>query len=470
MIAPTSAKLTKGLAKKYAFEHARRNIKYGNASLNRLTLPTLKKVVEYCDAHSNELVASLALTILFTGRTVADIVCEDVSFSLTPSGLGRLGLTWNLRFGRPESALLVTFGKEEFETDPYVLIPPTLAASIDAVRQQRKSNQHWEKSVDEFLSGFRGPGEQLVTRIRLQKVIDYEHNTVGMTRYERDYIANRPIDDNMQNFYAAFSVDRLHKGLLRFGRLFLLPEYLNGYEFETEAHEVLFGSNRKLSAAGVQDIFKLLTTAIERALNNGALRHVINAYATYTIQVLSVATLHRPIKRPFGTINDFYGDFSHVEIEDKGPESFRVVPLCKFARNSIREYCKVLEAAKVRFRFQQPNEYACICEMLEGKSALFRRLTTNSFLADFSASTEDAEDPFLLRSNWHRHTISSELIRRGIDRDLLSAFMGHRQKFDTPLSDFSAFNLSDLQQVSRAIDALFDLYKVRTISGLYKQI
>lgn len=470
MILPPSDRHKKRLAKRYAFEHARRNIKYGNASLNRLTIPTLKKVVEHCEAHSDELVASLALTVLFTGRTVADILGENVSFSLTPSGLGRLGLTWKLRFGRPESSLLVTFAKETVEADPYILVPTELAKAIDVIRQQKKGVQAWEKLLDNFLSGFRGPGEQLVTRVRLQKAIDYEHCTVGMSRYERDYVANRPIDDHMQNFYASFPLDSLHQSLRRFGQLFLLPEYLNGYDFEVETSGLLIGSNRRLNASGVQTIFELITDAVGSALSSNELKKILNACATYTIQVLSLATLHRPTKRPFGTINDFYRDFSHVQIEDKGPESFRVVPLCKFARNSIREYCKVLEAAKVRFRFQQSNEYACICEMLAGKSALFRRLTTNSFLADFSASTEDIEDPFLLRSNWHRHTISSELIRRGIDRDLLSAFMGHRQKFDTPLSEYSAFNLSDFQKVSQAIDTLFDLYQVRTISGLHRQI
>lgn len=458
------------LAKKYALEHARRNLKYGNASLNRLTIPTLRKVVEHCNAHSDRLIGDLALTSLFSGRIIGNIVGEEVPFSILTSGLGQLGLTWDLRFGRPESSLLVTFGREEVETAPFILLPAGLAKSVDAVRKENMSTEYWEGKVDELLSGFRGPGEQLVTRIRLQKTIDFEHPTVGMTRYERDYIANRPIDDNMQNFYAAFSIDRLHGALRRFGQLFLNPEHMNGYEFDTGINEILFGSNRKLSNSGVQTIFNVITTAVETGLNIGDLRQLINACATYTIQVLSVATLHRPIKRPFGTINDFYEDFTHIHIEDKGTDSFRVIPVGEFARNAILEYCKVLEATKDRFRFQHPNEYKCLCEMLEGKSALFRRLTSKGFLNDFSADTEDAEDPFLLRSNWHRHTISSELIRRGIDRDLISAFMGHRQKLDIPLSEFSSFSLSDLQKVSRAIDSLFEHYQVPVISGLNKQI
>ncbi|KXS34177.1 MAG: Uncharacterized protein AWU56_2268 [Idiomarina sp. T82-3] len=443
--------------RKYQGKHQLKNQKRSPSSPYRLTRKTLDDLSSFLFENSDKLQYGIALASLVTGRTVSSLVDPDIPFELLESGVGRLFSRWH--YGQASSPLFDSADRLVKDNTSYIVLPPCIASPIARARKQAIPARVLERQFSLPASRKRGPAGQLITLNTIQHVIDYEFTKVGMTRYERDFIADKDMSDNMQNFYAAFSARLLHQRHADFMALFLPEHEVEVCKQNVAPRDLLFGSKKALSCSGVQSIFSALESAFKESLRNNDYVATHNIYTLYVVNSLQLATMHRPAPDAFRSLRAFCHDFEQIEIVDKSVSSTRLVPLCRYAQKLLTEYIEYLKSHQARFQFTKPAKYEAIEEMLSGRSNLFRIQTASTFLPGTEHLPETLEDDVFNNINWHRHTMSSWLVISGTERDALATFMGHRQAFDTPTSARSTFCYDQLREISEHINEL--LYTLR---------
>ena len=443
-----------GRKQKYQGKHQKRNQKRPQSSPYRLTRSTLSELSSFLLSAPDDLTRGLALAKLATGRNMRSLVDASLDFEILSTGVGKLSNSW--RYGEASSPIFDEASKLVTKNDNYILLPPCVAKPIAQARSQSIPIDILESKVARLLAGKRGPSGQLITPNALQRVIDFEFTTVNMTRFERDFIADRKMNDNMQNFYAAFSAKTLHKRHTDFIALFLPEDEIEAYKQAPIPDDTLFGSKKALSSHGVEYVFSQLQSALRNALIKEDRIAAHNIYTAYVVNLLQFATMHRPAPDVFRTIAAFLDDFNQMEIVDKSDSSARLVPVCQRARQVILHYIHYLKCYQERFRFTNTNNYQAIDDMLSGRSNLFRIQTASTFLPNFDHLPGYLSDAVFRSINWHRHTMASLLIQSDVDRDVLAAFMGHRQALDSPTKSSSTFRYQQLLDISERVDHIME--------------
>lgn len=438
--------------RKYQCKHQRKNLKRTQNSPSRLTRQTLSDLSSFLLAKADQLQFGIALASLLSGRKIASLVDPDIPFELLESEAGKLFSRWH--YGQASSPLFDNAEKLVNCDSPFIVIPPCAASAIAKARKKAIPASELEHQFSLPPSRKRGSSGQLITLNAIQRVIDYEHTKVEMTRFEKDFIADNDMSDNMQNFYAAFSARLLQQRHADFMTLFLPDHEIEICRQHAAPHSLLFGSKKALSCSGVQSIFSALESARGRALRNKDHIAAHNSYTLYVVNMLQLATMHRPAPDAFRTLNTFCNDFKQVEIVDKAESSRRLVPVCKYAQKLLKEYIDYLRCYQARFRFTNPAKYHAIGDMLSARSNLFRIQTATLFLPDIENLPEGFDDAAFNKINWHRHTMASRLIIKSVDRDALSVAMGHRQALDNPTSVHSTLCYDQLLTISEHINKI----------------
>ncbi|HAS14929.1 MAG TPA: hypothetical protein DCS01_06480 [Idiomarina abyssalis] len=438
--------------RKYQGKHQLKNLKRTQNSPYRLTRQTLSDLSSFLLAEADQLPYGIALASILSGRTFSSLTDPDIPFELLESGAGKLFSRWH--YGQASSPLFDNAEKLVNCDSPYILLPPCAASAIAKAREQAIPASELEHQFSLPSPLKRGPSGQLITLNAIKRVIDYERTKVGITRYERDFIADREMNENMQNFYAAFSARLLHERHADFMDLFLPEHEVDVCRQHAAPHSLLFGSKKALSCAGVQSISSALESAFKKSLRESDHVAIHNIYTLYVLNTLQLATMHRPAPDAFRGLNTFCHDFEQVEIVDKSVTSTRLVPVCKYAQKLLKEYIDYLRCYQARFRFTNPAKYHAIGDMLSGRSNLFRIQTATLFLPDIENLPEELGDDVFNKINWHRHTMASRLIIKSVDRDALSAFMGHRQALDNPTSAHSTLCYDQLLTISEHINKI----------------
>ena len=438
--------------RKYQGKHQLKNLKRTQNSPSRLTRQTLSDLSSFLLAKADQLPFGIALASLLSGRKIASLVDPDIPFELLESGAGKLFSRWH--YGQASSPLFDNAKKLVNCDSTYIVLPPCAASAIAKAREQAVPASVLESQFSLPASRKRGSSGQLITLNAIQRVIDYEHTKVEMTRFEKDFIADNDMSDNMQNFYAAFPARLLHQRHADFMALFLPKHEVNTCRQSAAADGLLFGSKKALACTGVQSIFSALELAFKKSLRESDHVAIHNVYTLYVVNTLQLATMHRPAPGVFRTLETFCKDFEQVEIVDKAESSTRLTPVCKYAQKLLKEYIDYLRCYQARFRFTNPAKYHAIGDMLSARSNLFRIQTASTFSPDIENLPEGLDDAAFNKINWHRHTMASWLIIKSVDRDALAVFMGHRQALDNPASAHSTLCYDQLRTISEHINKI----------------
>jgi site-specific recombinase XerD len=140
-----------------------------------------------------------------------------------------------------------------------------------------------------------------------------------------------------------------------------------------------------------------------------------------------ISTLHRPTTEPFGSLRNFDLHSGIVNIVDKGPYSFRIIPLSDAALALVIAYTRFLDSFSTQFR----NIYSDISNpinlMLQGEIPLFQMLNSGTasfrpFKPNFLNKYQSSE---VIKNNFARHYIPSFLAQGGASRDEIKIFLGH---------------------------------------------
>ena len=187
-----------------------------------------------------------------------------------------------------------------------------------------------------------------------------------------------------------------------------------------------------------------------------------NAFATYTLMLLYLATGHRPVSRPFEFLSDFQLETGLLWISDKtgrGGRGTRLIVLPPSAVAQVRHWCAHLERLAERL--------ALLCPALVDthvRPALASRAGTGGplfFLLDGETALPMAPklqkaavaDVLPTALNWSRHVLRSALADRHAG-EVIDAFLGHGHLGEEAFAPGSGLGIRDLHALSLDVEAL----------------
>tara|TARA_B100001063_G_scaffold241067_1_gene267298 strand:- start:9386 stop:11614 length:2229 start_codon:yes stop_codon:yes gene_type:complete len=195
-----------------------------------------------------------------------------------------------------------------------------------------------------------------------------------------------------------------------------------------------------------------------------------NQYTAYTYLILNLATGHRPVSDPFGTIKAFSISTQTVYIQDKdvaGQQSGRVLALPDVAAEQYNEYLKYIESINRQFQFTNHHLSEYSKQILSGEQALFFWLKDDlPIRLKPSNIFNEMKHVFPYPVNWHRHHMRTTLSQRGNETQLIDAWMGHSTFGNETFSAYSGESIGHMRGIADEIqDYLVNVLSLSVIEA-----
>ena len=198
-----------------------------------------------------------------------------------------------------------------------------------------------------------------------------------------------------------------------------------------------------------------------------------NLYAALVCTSLNLMTGHRPVRRPFETLDDFDLSNRLLYISDKELRSVnagRFVPLAKCTFAQIGAWVDHLAALAPMIGHVGGDVVAAISRARDGMGPLFFFL---DLLDDGQIRFEPVAPKRLdhelaqiwpLPLNWGRHV--QRTLLSNTHGDLADAFMGHADPGAEALGPQSGLSITDLSKLRDALDRIAHRLRVQVFKGL----
>lgn len=454
--------------KSYKQAHVRRQRKDLSSKPNQLILPNVEKIVRSCyqsldkpiSSESDAVCAGLVLAVLLTGRNLHNLVSHQLSYEITAEGVGMLGSSWVFPTpklpSRWRTRLYQSYGF------PGIVLPVCVAGALRQARDSDKTIQQWGSEINLFLATIPRFLKQTINLTRISGVLGFIRHYFKIDRFELDFIADREIEQNSQHHYVGFEIlPILEKhfqyvqfilGLAHQPELLLMPAVSAAY----------FGSQLALMDEGVKAVFKIFEEKIALyyiQLHEREKLH--NWYTMYVVEVMQLATLHRPKNEMFGSLADISSQLDSVIIIDKGLTSARRAPLPLSAKKVLKGYLEYLEALIPLVQYSYLDIKNTLVQILAQDAPIFQLWHHNKM---FPINTKFIEsmlsEDIPLHLNWHRHTVATALVKNGVDRAYLAALMGHDLPLDNAFSKHSALDYQGVRTICDGIEAQIKKWQI----------
>ncbi|NMT63484.1 site-specific integrase [Marinobacter orientalis] len=210
----------------------------------------------------------------------------------------------------------------------------------------------------------------------------------------------------------------------------------------------------------VQSAIRKLNLAREKSFSS-----YHNALAQYVVMALYAATGARPLRDPFESPAFFNLDAGCVYVIDKTDDELhvgRLIPLPEKARALVRVYRNHLLAFSRSVLEHRPELASSLETMANGNAAsmpffflLDRQLKWHSMAE--AEQLDGSLFEWTLPSNLFRHRYAQQLSNRGIDAELIEAWMGHSERGVGTYGDFSPRCWSaDAAESMDSLNAVFE--------------
>tara|TARA_B100000700_G_scaffold268123_1_gene308562 strand:- start:3238 stop:4605 length:1368 start_codon:yes stop_codon:yes gene_type:complete len=443
--------------KRYGVEHARRNIKKLTSQPTRIDEDSIRSVARYFVANAHNSLACMGMCILLSGRSLQLLLSDTVHLRLDPTGNGLLGSTWLF-----QSTVVPLGWRDSFHhssKNAFIIIPAPFARQLEEIRDSRPAFAEIEKGLKQLLSELSPPHEKITLR-RLENVIRFEGKRFDLNSFEMDFIQSTDKDVHMQHYYVNFQTKSIREKHAKYvAWICQTPEKVGLLEVSGR-----FGSKWALNAKGVKKAFSFITEQLEDSIEFNRPQALFTWYSAYILQLLQLLTLHRPCESPFKKLDRFTDDYEYLQITDKGPSSTRIIPLGKLGKTVVSEYVQFLTLLASKIALRSPEIAEGIQAILRSKKPLFHSWRGK----DFSPVTESYlknlfRDDLPLPLNWHRHTLATELVNRGVCRHKIAAYMGHHRPLEHSFSRFSCASFEWLYEVRDEIEMVVHEFSVPLI-------
>ena len=454
--------------KPYKQAHVRRQRKELSSKPVNLILPNVTNIVRYCCIciglskypTDDTIVAGLVLAVLLTGRKLPSLVSHQLVYEITPDGCGRIGSSWVF----PTPKLPSFWKKKLYQPNGFhgLVLPHFIATILQHARDLGKSIKLWEIEINTFLGKIPRFIEQTLSVTRLCGVLSQLRREFDIDRFELDFITDREIEHNSQHHYVIFEISSILEKHFRY------MNYILGFAPQPqlllipEIKSALFGSQLALTDDGVKEVFSNFEYKIKHYYQQHREREKLhNWYTIYVVQVLQLATLHRPKNGMFGSLIEFSTQFDTVMIIDKGESSARRVPIPLTARNVFKGYLDYLQALLPLVQFSYPEIKNKLLAILSGEASIFHLWHRDQLILLNTKFIENLLSECIpLHLNWHRHTVATALVQKGTERAYLAAFMGHDLPLDKAFSKHSALDYQGMLTICGEIEAQLKKWQI----------
>jgi|AntRauMinimDraft_4_1070384.scaffolds.fasta_scaffold00576_9 hypothetical protein len=439
------------LKNKSSKAHEKRRNKFGSSAKERISEAALIETVRYCEKHQDNPLASLALGSLLSGRTSTQLLSAEQKIELTGTGVAKLHGTWNIArtpiLANPDMSVIPV------EKPGYVLILEDTAARVLELKNQGVDVDECKKDLKSFLAGIRPSTQERVTPDTLSRVLNFQKHLFKLSNFDVSFIANEEKHVFSQNSYACFDAIKLFTKHADYMAQFVDMSLVRMFIETNVPADLCFGSPRVLTRDSVATFFNCIKVKLQWALlNRFDYENIHHWYSIYVINILQLATLHRPCDNIFRTIDKFDFVSKTVEIQDKPEIHTRILPLGERALSEIHEYVNYLEALQEQVRFDSPHVATELKKSLDGRANLFREWNKEGLLEGFSSLPEVFQGDTNNGSNWCRHFMISKLIDRGVNREAVNMFSGHRMLSEHSHEQTKSATFDDLRSVAAELD------------------
>jgi hypothetical protein len=234
-------------------------------------------------------------------------------------------------------------------------------------------------------------------------------------------------------------------------------EFIDWSNFSTKER---IGTALVPKAATLRSVFAIVNSSIEetKSLSDKlavSIHH--NSLAFRTVTALQIATVHRPIRSPFGLLSDFDLVRNLVLISDKEnrvTSSNRLIKFGPLARHALDLWLAHLRRLAATQRQLSPKLAETADAALAGRKELFFLALNNRPVIYQASLIDKLFDKLLpLQANWPRHYVRSTLqhVSRG---ELLDMLLGHGSLGLEAQGPWSGLALSDADELAAATDKL----------------
>jgi hypothetical protein len=192
-----------------------------------------------------------------------------------------------------------------------------------------------------------------------------------------------------------------------------------------------------------------------------------DAFTSYTLELLFLATGHRPVSAPFGQYADHDLETGVMWVSDKatrGGPSTRLVALSPFAKDQLGFWVEHLEALAARLERLGSRVHQTRIRPIFSPSRGGAPLPLFFFLAEDGRVVEVTETEIRDRRagvlpkpvNAARHMLRTHLAASRMPTHAIDAFFGHGRLGEEPLTSDSALRFGDLQNIAMAAQNLLE--------------
>ena len=339
-----------------------------------------------------------------------------------------------------------------------------------------------QQAIDERLVSLRAELPQ-VTAVRIASAAYRWLYQAGYERTLLDRLLGTPLADAIPMYYERTDPERTLDAFQAW------VGYLNElnpaaqFSLSNVVNKGRVGSRRTPTCESVRDLFRTYRSFVRAKQRRGPTFDIShNHFTMYTYLVLAFATGLRPARQAFETFADFCPTTSTYFIQDKdagGVAAPRFVPVAPVAVQQLENYRTYLDELNERLDGRGPLGAYVRAACREEMPFLFtitapdppprpdqwdiRGVRPEPLIPRRIAEVLGLHFPLI--SNWNRHLLRTELIRRNVRDDLVQAFMGHGQLGRRPFGRFSALAASRLAEVADVIEAMAHELNIRPIEG-----
>ncbi|MEP0357416.1 hypothetical protein [Paraglaciecola sp.] len=423
-----------------------------------LTNSVVKSVVIKCAQNINlGLAPCYILASLFTGRSLLQLLEAKVEIpSQNLNGHSDVGFYILSNWQHPKLTLpskYLSYFKAP-DSKGGVLLPVELLPAFQKSRDENITLEELNAEVDEFKKKYFGKLFQHINPTRIQNHFSHLAPKFGLSRADVAFIADYDLVDHPHCSYGLFDASHVSQKHVRYISFLTKEAGLLDFQAQSIDKKSFFGSHRVLKGSSVSDFFNYCVQQINRSpITTAELVQSFNFYTFYVVVFLELSTLHRPMLSEFGKLENFDLTSGRVVINDKGPQSSRVIPLSKTVCNVLAAYINYLKNLIRDLRFTYLEVANNIAKQLASESNLFK------FWDDRGLKPYHPNNVYTLIKavfpfphNWARHYISTVLIEKGVSRNELEALMGHAPAPDQLHNDYSSFDFNQNRILSDKIE------------------
>lgn len=465
VVAPEEVKESLSLqltAAKSAANHIERREKMLISDFSFLTDHDIRILIDHCfknlekDAHY-----CVLLIMLFTGKSLDEVL----------NSIDEIKLPSKPRFNKYAIFLFEPdLPHHIVDSDVESLLDRSTGSVIQALPEQlRNVIKHYKHqlgktkvitdAVKKTIKDLNHKNSTNLTLVRISNYLIHYLNNRGIDSIEITLILGKGLKQESGTYYYQKNTGELldiHQNYMND----LIGRSSYNINIFTEPSNKTVGSQLIVKHEKVSSLFDLMLKQLEELRSVGweKIEQFHNLYVVYCIELLNLATGHRPVRNPYDDIRKFDLIAGALFISDKEERSelaARVIALPEIVIEQTKLYLQHLKKLESEIANISSASSIAIKKAITGDGPLFFFL--NGVVVEPVIPSNlivELDHICPLPLNWHRHFMRTWLRKNGFSGQLTNAWMGHLSAGSSGFSRYSGLSMNDMRKIADSINDL----------------